>query len=357
MNPIPALLEQHWQELLDLRDEYWRYALSTAPADRERLESAVAEIYQLHNLEAPQVVWMNSLLDAKLCVTLCAYISDPNVYYSLTGPFGLPNQGLVMAYTPADEVNHKQRLQNDFPNHYTEAAPKKTVSARIWDTSIQPCIDGGGLYETLHGVVGVVSENPLKIVQSDFGSLPHGARRVSLFGGDTIKEPLPNILDLISGAFFESFGKIIAELDAEGWLNVWHRNDFKHPAWSEFGPKLQNMSHENQLEVLRFLGRITSPKSFGCFNPLRNALSCGRNRALDVLGRGRYSRLQPFDDAVKAGGWWWPFDGVCLAFDNPAELHLDSEKRLHNEHGMAVRFRDEWGFLAVHGHRLKGDNS
>ena len=56
-----------------------------------------------------------------------------------------------------------------------------------------------------------------------------------------------------------------------------------------------------------------------------------------------------------SAGWWWCYQDFAVVTDRPAELHRDAQGRLHCADGMAVRYRDGWGFYAWHGTRLPAD--
>jgi hypothetical protein len=66
----------------------------------------------------------------------------------------------------------------------------------------------------------------------------------------------------------------------------------------------------------------------------------------DVLGI-RYApplseRLDWWADLVCACTWWWPYRQVCVVSERPVELHTLGGRRLYNDAGLAVRFRDGW---------------
>jgi hypothetical protein len=68
----------------------------------------------------------------------------------------------------------------------------------------------------------------------------------------------------------------------------------------------------------------------------------------EVLG---LKAVQPLDGLMmcaKTIGWWWPFEEAVVVTDRPKEIHFDEQQRLHNESGMAVSYRDGWGFHAWH---------
>jgi hypothetical protein len=54
-------------------------------------------------------------------------------------------------------------------------------------------------------------------------------------------------------------------------------------------------------------------------------------------------------DYVKTSFWIYPFNGICLASDRPSEIHFNDKNQLHNEHGMSVKFSDDWGIYTLNG--------
>jgi hypothetical protein len=354
MVSIARLLEQHWHELQALRIEYWKYAISTARSDRERLEHAITRIYQQHGLEKPAIVWAKSLLHAKLLSGLCTYISDPYVHFSMSGTFGLygGKERYVLAYSNIESANHKISLQNEFPTMYTESKACQTVAERIWLSMYQSNVDGTALYRALHGPVPVVSTNPLKIIEPEVGQSSSDTTMLDTLGGDRSGEPLPAVLGMIGAQFFDEFEQQMVEFDDRQWLELWHEYSANNENWAAFGPKFMEMSREKRSEVVRFLSRITAQRYWGFFTPIRDAMSCAREQAMMMLGQEWNAKFDAITDAVKAGGWWCPFEGICIALDNPAELHFDAQDRLHNENGMAVRLADDWGLWAIDGVRV-----
>lgn len=57
-------------------------------------------------------------------------------------------------------------------------------------------------------------------------------------------------------------------------------------------------------------------------------------------------------EVVRACGWWWPRDGVCVVAERPLAIHTDGEHRLHSETGHAVVYPDGWGMHVWHGTRV-----
>jgi hypothetical protein len=53
-----------------------------------------------------------------------------------------------------------------------------------------------------------------------------------------------------------------------------------------------------------------------------------------------------------SAGWWWAYRHFAIITDRPEVLERDPLGRLHSATGMAVRYRDGWGFYAWHGRRV-----
>jgi len=60
-------------------------------------------------------------------------------------------------------------------------------------------------------------------------------------------------------------------------------------------------------------------------------------------------RLDALPAAIQAAGWWIPLRGATIMADRPARICRDSQGRLHSATGMALQYRDGWGYHAWHG--------
>ena len=45
---------------------------------------------------------------------------------------------------------------------------------------------------------------------------------------------------------------------------------------------------------------------------------------------------------------WYPRDGLIIACERPAAVHLDERERLHNDLGPVIEFRDGWKIYRIH---------
>ena len=57
-------------------------------------------------------------------------------------------------------------------------------------------------------------------------------------------------------------------------------------------------------------------------------------------------------ELAKNCGWWAPYKNVCILQHRHSEVHFDDDKRLHNDSGMAVKYRDGFGVWSIHGVRV-----
>ena len=54
-------------------------------------------------------------------------------------------------------------------------------------------------------------------------------------------------------------------------------------------------------------------------------------------------------DVARSSGMWWPFEGVAIMTDRPAQLHVNEKYLLHGPDGPAVVYRDGWSAYAWNG--------
>lgn len=59
--------------------------------------------------------------------------------------------------------------------------------------------------------------------------------------------------------------------------------------------------------------------------------------------------LLPFMDLAKVGGWWWPYENVCIMSERPTEIHVNDRGDLHNFNGPAILYNDGFCLYAFNG--------
>lgn len=72
------------------------------------------------------------------------------------------------------------------------------------------------------------------------------------------------------------------------------------------------------------------------------------------LAEELWQRSRRYQDALLTR-WWWPTRDFIMVCDRPAELHLDSGDRLHNDSGPSIRWPDGWGVCFWHGTQVPAD--
>lgn len=90
-------------------------------------------------------------------------------------------------------------------------------------------------------------------------------------------------------------------------------------------------------------------------SPVRDSISLMRYRAYEIIGlllprNMNNDPFGPFMEALKSGGWRWPFEDICLVCESPVILSVDQRTRPHNETGPAISFgENRWQLWAING--------
>ena len=379
---IEALLSRHWEALLDLRAEHLAYILNTEPADRDKLEFAIANTYRLAELEPPrQIIWFDSQIEARLAIAMWSWMLDPFVHgIGRASNIGSESNFLLRAHEFL--VSADQKLQEEFPTLYSNNEKPELLLSSQFEEVFQARLHPESLYRdlTMALAVGVkvVGTDPLRIAVTDGWANANrlldyikdpqaatdaftrqgleenlnkseGGQPQELFGAALSVNLIGNLRFPINGELSEIIEnalvqRLIAPYDKVKDVLLVNRAD-----WDRIGTRISAISAPDNKEFrsslvqrARGLAALTDARS-----PIANSFPAAMHRALRLLGVEDLQTVEPLMDAVKAGGWWWPFKDICFACDNPSELHVDSKLRLHNENGMAVRFRDGWGFWAL----------
>lgn len=70
--------------------------------------------------------------------------------------------------------------------------------------------------------------------------------------------------------------------------------------------------------------------------------------AFDRMGFDCVKPLDGLAGLIKNAGWCWMFDEACIITQQPTEIHLDAEGRLHSESGPAIAYEDGWKLYYIH---------
>jgi len=379
---VEALLTSHWHELLSLRAEHLGYILSTKAADREKLEYAINNIYLLAELEAPkQIIWFDSQLEARVVIALWMWMLDPYVHAAKVQRDSVPTSRLLTNARQWLETEN-QKLESEFPRLFSDIQEPELLLSQQFEELFQTQLDPERSYVDLIFVLSteaiVATADPIRIAVPD--GMAKINRLVSMIedpqaaSDASVRQALEANLDKHDAGVEQKLfgpalsmnlrGKMISPINqelsetiesraAEKLLGPYEKlKDLlrvKRTEWDQIGPNIRTMSEASSSEFSSCLAR--KARRLAALNCARSSMAdafpAAIHRALDLLGVKTLDAAQPLVDAVKAGGWWWPFKDICFACDNPSELHVDSQMNLHNENGMAVRFRDGWGFWAL----------
>ena len=379
---IEALLARHWQKLLDLRSEYLGYILSTKAADREKLEHAIANIYRLAELEPPrQIIWFDSQIDARLCIAMWIWMLDPYVHSSPQVSNTLSKSDLLSNFRQ-HLASKDEQLRAKFPTLFSSTEEPELILSQQFEEVFRTQLDPQRSYTDLISILStaavVVAKDPIRIALPDRtantdrlfafikdpkAAIDAGVRQAleanldkhddgveqELFGPALSMKLREKMIFPINRELSETIENGVVQRLLGPYEKVKDILQVNRRDWDRIGTRISTISDAGNDEYRSSLARIARRLAvLNCArSSMADAFTAAIHRALDLLGVKPCHTTQPLMDAVTAGGWWWPFKDICFACDNPSELHVDSQFALHNENGMAVRFRDGWGFWAL----------
>jgi len=67
------------------------------------------------------------------------------------------------------------------------------------------------------------------------------------------------------------------------------------------------------------------------------------------------NKLNGLWDMAKSCGWWAPYKNMVIFQDRPQHIKWDEQKRLHNETGPSILYRDGFAVFSWHGVRIPGE--
>lgn len=323
-------LKEHWQELLELRDEFWGYAVTTKQADRERLEHAIAGLYSFAGFDPPEkVVWFASPVDALIAGALWIQMLDPE----------------TTSDSPAKTVS-RFLLSETLHTHFTRVDNFIPDESSVLLKALQ-----SPMIVTPTTVIPINRNFPIPLP-------PTGDReRHPMFSSELAWQ----VREHLRGAVLDTIKQRASDSWPDALLNPWNivrgSLPFHHENWVSLAKSLVYSDEEKRdkvLEAVRQRISLMTVPIYAYFSPLHYTFHVASRLAMNVFGIDLSDKM-PMPhllDAVKAGGWWWPFQYVCFACENPTELHFNERMRLHNENGMALRFAYDWGIYAINGARV-----
>ncbi len=301
---ITEALEDNREELEAIKSYWTGRAIATEPADRERLEHTIIEIYGDAGIELPRskIIWLDSALDvAKAAIIISSTFSPyPSRFAQACiggAAYGIHPELLKnrsRSYSLIHDIPHRWNLANETITTIDHELGLDDLN-RCWSNLCRPLgmnlVDG-----TQRSLADLIREPRAPILRP---------------------VPLHGVLDKLRSAL---------------------RDDQRCDRLDAFNDSWWAALTSNPIFV------------FECYfhTPLADAADLIRMDALRMLGFD-VMKDDLFAEACDIGGWWVPFGEVCLACDNPSALNFDEAMRLHNDEGMAIEFEDGSGIWALHG--------
>jgi hypothetical protein len=322
-----------WKERLEEYQADWtRIGTYTTPADRPRAEAAIARLYETIGEAPPRFLWCDSPLAAQLAIGALGHLS-PSIRNAMRTPlmgtlWELQEslEGLVMEAALEDPLRHAQvdaqciLLRDTLQDSLRRAlhfALEDTWRRDAWmvhhRSGLHGPPPGGLLLATLHDAL----------------------RRALWVATGGLRGATPSD-DLIGVALSEDglWAAAQAALAAATGAAV----------WSPEGDRMLGLMRENRRDAaMCLLGQHDAPW-------IAAYLFC-RDELGDRFAPTASACLDLWAEVARSCMWWWPYRGLCVACERPAELHL-VDGRLHHDDGPAIRFRDGWSVWAIDGVRV-----
>jgi hypothetical protein len=301
-----AVLEQ-------VRDEWLKTGLSTAPTDRPKAQAAAAEAYNAAGLKPPKInIWLPSPWAGNTVMRLLK--SD------LDSPWELSTAQLEVwdnvwkQLLPQMESLIGEAQWQDVRRRVRKEATQKVVDRH--DSIIEKQVkemfaEGLGVYiwQYLRRVAG-----------------PQMYTRLRSTAEDRTKANIDGKLSAVAAD--QAYHELVYAIHQQIWSYVGEplRQQVPFPAGILGGPqKWENGYGQHDagwLSYYDFLNRIGVK---GC-EPMRGLMQL-----------------------AQSCGWFWPYEKICVFTDRPVLLQRDNRRRLHGETKMALGYADKWGIHAWHG--------
>jgi len=289
--------QKAWQLVAEFRKRWFRIGTCTDPADRPRAEAVIARMYAEVGAASPRFFWCDSPLTAQVALYLLGRrrTSRQNALRLLLQP------------SQRDELEAiRQAPLGVWMGDRLQASVQEKLKASLRDVWMKdtPSTPGRSVLLTaaaasLRSLWTWGEPNPWRSVLPMAVAEVRRSRWGSLLACELLQSPLERTLQRSLRRFKVPYRETSLRGQQEG---VW-------------------------IEGLLFFR--------------------------DVLGV-RYAphlseRLDWWADLARSCLWWWPYSGICVVGDRPAEIHTLDEEGLHNDSGPAVRFRDGWSIWAIGG--------
>jgi hypothetical protein len=320
MSEIDKLTPQHEALIPTYREKWWRILFSTEPINRQKAAKAVEAAYAAMDLRSPTILFFDSPHAAiesfrqhttsQLILKLGSQITWTAIDRDLTLSLYWQLYSKLSS-TLRKELSEKlwlQQLSN--PMRQLLVIPLKELYTQRPELFVWRSVEIATTVAWLSWIAHQQSMREYLLQQ------PGGSFLVQMeeFVGQQM-QPVGNWL----GEVLQK--QSVELLQVDQWVPSWQQ------FWNQLGitPQggFQNLDLQtNIFELWPLLDFCTS------------VLNC----QLDP------QKWQALQSLLQECNWNLMFEKVCLVFDRPTRLHLDSENRLYTEGGPAIRFSDGSGY-------------
>ncbi len=130
----------------------------------------------------------------------------------------------------------------------------------------------------------------------------------------------------------------------EGYL----RNNLLTGTWLEDSQKFYDtLSDDDKKEVKTHLNNAINNMCYGSHDAGWVSFYDFCKTELKIAG---LDAIEPLKAVCGVIGWYLPLPNICFVSQNPIEIHMKDDK-LHNENGLAIKYADGFGVIAIDGVR------
>ena len=369
MTPKIERLTPEQEQMLPLwHDRYLGYGLSTAPADRQRAETAISEAYRRIGRAPVPVIWVDSPLTASLMFWVLEklgakkHLRDSLMSSLMSVLTDSPENGLKVSLENSLKVGLRNALGASLLNGLGASLRdglRNALRDSLW-TSLGSSLEDS-LRTTLEDSLGDSLGDSLR--HSLWDSLRTGLRdrlrtglgasllnglggslRDSLWTslGTTLEDSLrtalgPGLWTTLEDSLGDSLENGLVDS-----LGASLRDRLRTGLGDALGDRLENV-----------LGDSKVPPQHTWWWGQMDAFWIAFYRFCGEVVGVRYEPasadgLRIMDEICQSCGWWYPRDGVCIVCERPSTIRM-AENRLHCGNGPAVKFRDGWSLYRWHG--------
>ena len=289
---ILSLTEKQKEQLSVYREKWIKIGLSTEPANREKAEIAIKEMYRLSGLKDPEkIVWCGSPLSQGLTRAIILnkkLIKDIGKQVSVWSSVADSVRDSVWS-SVADSVRSSVGDSvEDSVRSSVEDSVRSSVEDSVWSS-----------------VWSSVADSVRSSVWSSVGDSVWSSVRSSV--GDSVGDSVwSSVRSLVRDSVADSVRSSVED-------SVWYSGYGQHDAnWLAFYDFFKNEC-----------GLVEETK-----------------------------KLNGLIEQAKNAGWYLPHEKICWVSERHNLLKLDDEGRLHSLNSPALSYPDGWSIYAIHGVRV-----